>query len=452
MKYDTIRELFAPLAGGTILVGYSGGVDSLAALLLARKYQREFHYRLTAIHCEHGLRGEAGRADAAAAARRAEELGVDFRRFDLALPQHLRPGDSVENAARAARQAIFEQLAARRPDTAVVLGHHAGDRRENLLLRLARGSNVSGLTGLRSRRRLGGVLYLRPLLELSRAELEEFVRAQGFSDWCNDASNHDPAFRRNALRHEILPLWEQHHPGAGAGLDRAAEVLEEDARYLEHTTRRLFRRHFAGREEWSATRWRQLPAALRGRMLRLLLNDGGGNGAIIPLYALQKRLTELLRLPPSPEGRLLPLPDGTRLELRGDTLRRLRARSEIKPQYWHWRTGENPFFHIDRRSQPIDFTADDAVWVDADQLPEMLLVSPPLPGDRLTPFGGQTPVKLKKLRSDRHLPADALPVVLRLPDGAILWAPGVRRSNLAPLNSDTGNPLCIRWKKTKNRS
>jgi tRNA(Ile)-lysidine synthase len=170
-----------PPAGTVLTCGVSGGADSLALLVLAVAAGCE----VTAVHVDHGLRpGSAAEADVVRAA--AARVGAAVRCERVAVA----PGPNLEARARAAR------LAALGPDAA--LGHTADDQAETVLLNLLWGAGVEGLAGMRPGPR-------HPILALRRREAAELCRAEGL-EVVADPTNDDPAFRRNRVRHELVPL------------------------------------------------------------------------------------------------------------------------------------------------------------------------------------------------------------------------------------------------------
>ena len=142
---DFSEQLFARFSGCRLFCGFSGGADSTAALLLARKYQEKFRYEPIAVHFNHHLRGEESDREAEAAELFAKKYEIPFLCIDLHLPLD----ENLESAARNARLEEWKKLTSPQK-SAVVLGHHADDRRENLLIRLCRGSNSWGLSSMRS--------------------------------------------------------------------------------------------------------------------------------------------------------------------------------------------------------------------------------------------------------------------------------------------------------------
>ncbi len=165
MISELAEKLFSPFAHGTLLVGFSGGADSTAALLTVLEWRsRHPECRVEAVHFDHHLRGDESAHEAQAAQNFAAERNVPFRKIDLRIAD---AGEGIEAAARAARLAEWKRLCAGRDDVAVVQGHHADDRIENLLMRLFRGGNTTSLVSPRPRAEVEGVTFLRPLAELT---------------------------------------------------------------------------------------------------------------------------------------------------------------------------------------------------------------------------------------------------------------------------------------------
>ncbi|MEM7050185.1 MAG: tRNA lysidine(34) synthetase TilS [Acidobacteriota bacterium] len=187
-----------PLDDQPLVVAFSGGVDSLALLLVARDVAG---VRLVAAHLDHGL--VAGSAERARRARRlAEELGVEW----VAERRAVALGDSgAEAAARRVRYEFLVEVARRLGSRAVLTGHHLEDQAETVALRLLQGSGLEGLAAMATERELApGVLLLRPLLDRSRAQLGALVAAHGLRP-IEDPSNRDLQLERNFVRHRLLP-------------------------------------------------------------------------------------------------------------------------------------------------------------------------------------------------------------------------------------------------------
>lgn len=264
-----------------LFVSLSGGADSLAVLvstLLSGK-------TCSAVHFEHGFRGQESLDDAAFCRRFCKKRGVPLTVVSLDVPRRKRHGEGDEAAARRLRLETWKELLKNEPDAVVLLGHHAGDAAENLLLRLIRGSNVSGLAALRRERIVEGIRFRRPLLDWTKREIVSFLRKNGIRKWCSDSTNFEDICLRNYIRNELLPGLFERAPYAEGGLKRAARALEQDALFLEKSADAAYRK--CGTDPAA---WRTLDPALLPRVLRLFLADSGHD--LLPGHAAVERLTE----------------------------------------------------------------------------------------------------------------------------------------------------------------
>ncbi|MEJ2308872.1 MAG: tRNA lysidine(34) synthetase TilS [Gammaproteobacteria bacterium] len=213
-------------AGGRLLVAYSGGLDSTALLHALASLREETPMRLAAVHVNHGLQPQAGEW-AAHCARACSRLQIPLQLIEVAVDTSMA---SLEAAAREARYAAFERIMQR--GDVLLTAHHQDDQAETLLLNLMRGSGLHGLAGMPRTRRLGEGLLLRPLLHVSRAELEAFANEAGLS-WIMDPTNAGIDFDRNFLRHRVLPLLEERWPVAVSKIARSAELAGESVALLD---------------------------------------------------------------------------------------------------------------------------------------------------------------------------------------------------------------------------
>ncbi|CDF95242.1 MULTISPECIES: tRNA lysidine(34) synthetase TilS [unclassified Pseudomonas] len=211
-------------------IAFSGGLDSTVLLhLLATLSQHHALPALSAIHVHHGLQAAAEawpdhcRSVCAA-------LGVPLDVVNV----QVRPGASIERAAREARYGAF--VAATHGDEVLLTAQHRDDQAETLLFRLLRGAGVRGLAAMPRQRPLGLGHLLRPLLEVSRAELETYATQQSLS-WIDDPSNDDHRYARNYLRQRVFPLLAGHWPQASATLARSAAHMGEAQGLLDDLAR-----------------------------------------------------------------------------------------------------------------------------------------------------------------------------------------------------------------------
>ncbi len=180
----------------------SGGADSTALLELLSPLRAEMGFDAVVLHVDHGLRTDSG-DDAKFVAQLAKRHRMPLR--TLSTKVRRRKGESIEMAARRVRLAFFEQMTRELSLDAIATGHHADDVAETFILRMARGSGPNGLAGLKRISKVGGITFIRPLLDLRDAELRDFLRASGIK-WREDSTNNDVSILRNRVRKIVLPF------------------------------------------------------------------------------------------------------------------------------------------------------------------------------------------------------------------------------------------------------
>ncbi len=248
------------------LVACSGGADSLALAAAVAFEAPRLGRRAGALVVDHNLQPGSA-VIAGQAARRCTELGLDP--VDILLVRVVPGNGGPEAAARSARLEALEAAAARLGSTAVLLGHTRDDQAEQVLLGLARGSGARSLSGMP---RWRGIFH-RPLLGVSRDVTHSACEAQGLDAW-NDPHNDDPSYRRVRARQLLRSLEGELGPGFGAALARSADLLREDADYLDEVSAQA-RAGVGMISEISVAAMEALPRPLRTRVWRLLAVEAG---------------------------------------------------------------------------------------------------------------------------------------------------------------------------------
>lgn len=301
-----IEDSLAP--GVPVLLAFSGGGDSRAALSVLAEHCARVGRPLGAAHLDHAIR-PASAEDAAFCAAVCAELGVAFHTRRVDVPA-LAAGKGLEEAAREARYAFFQELIAEHGYGAVITAHQADDNLETMLMRLVRGSGLRGLCGIPPRRPLGKGLLLRPFLRVSRAEMEEYLRCRGLT-YLTDETNTDTAYLRNRLRAEVIPRLAECNPALLAHSADTAEVLRADAAYLERAAEALYQTLPA--PDRAPANWlREQPPAMRRRLYLALYRGSGGSG--MPEQTHFRALDRLLQGERQPASLSLPGAVTARLE------------------------------------------------------------------------------------------------------------------------------------------
>ncbi len=201
----TVSEHQMLSSGNTVGVGLSGGADSVALLhILATNKDELGIEKLKAVHIHHGIRGVEADRDLEFSKKFCEKLSVEFISFNVNVPSEAKKtGESIEECARRLRYECFASVECDKVATA----HNLNDNAETLIFNLARGTSLSGLCGIPYTREK----YIRPLLDCTRAEIEEYLNENSL-DYVTDSTNLSDKYTRNKIRHSILPLLFELNP------------------------------------------------------------------------------------------------------------------------------------------------------------------------------------------------------------------------------------------------
>ena len=280
---EALARWLAPFDCQRWLVAFSGGADSTALLHLLHRMEKP-HPPLHAIHVDHGL--QAASADWARHCRHVcAALHIPLTCIRVQVEPN---GMGLEAAARQARYRAFEQ--AMTPGDGLLLAHHEDDLAETLLLNLFRGAGLHGLSSLVPARAFAQGMLLRPLLGMNKAVLQQWLRTQGIH-WLEDPSNADNRYRRNWLRHQLLPQIRQHWPQASQQIAASARHLLESRQLIdtlaESRLNDLYLSEFPQALDCQALS--SLEPALQRQCLRLWLKNRQGH------YPSRAKLDEVLR-------------------------------------------------------------------------------------------------------------------------------------------------------------
>ena len=419
-------------------VGFSGGADS-TALLLALHLEG---WKVTAVHFNHHLRGAESDADEAWCRKFCEERHVPLKVYDLWVERDHRPGEGVEEAARRLRLEVWKRLNQEEPRP-IFLAHHADDCLEELFLRLSRGSNVSGLTSLRSERELDGLTLCRPFLQLRKRDLEDFLRANRIRGWRVDHTNLEAdTSRRNAIRNRLLPLVREIF-SQDEGFFTALASLREDAECIEKEADTML--DAAGGQP-SLEFWQSLPPALLVRVVRKWAN--------LPLPPSRMTFLRLKKAIADGKSALVPLGTEQWIRVSKKGLAMVSGTVELPPPVkWQW--GRKPHamewqgvgcFHA-RTISPCHGKEDGEIF-DEQLLPKTLTIRAMQPGDVMQPFGGEHHRKVADLFKDHHVtPEERRNWPLVCAGDTVIWIPDVCRAEFAPVTDASNGVVHLTFSK-----
>ena len=287
-------------AGDTILVAVSGGADSLALAHALSIEAKKFVISVIGVTIDHQLQGQSG-AQAEKVQMQLKEFGLNciIKKVSVDLQ------DGLEASARKSRYEGLQEVAKEKNAVAVFLGHTRDDQAETVLLGLARGSGTRSLSGMAH---YSG-LYIRPLLEITRIQNEQYCEELKLQFW-NDPHNQNPEFSRVRVRNEALPILEKSiGPGIAEALARSAHLLRDDADALDHWAKR--EEIHLDLADLDCSYLVELPRAIRTRIIRAAVYAAGAPGGTVTMEHVSA--VEALICAWSGQG-ALNLPGGVKVE------------------------------------------------------------------------------------------------------------------------------------------
>jgi tRNA(Ile)-lysidine synthase len=255
-------------------VAVSGGADSVCLLHALLELAPRWDLHLSVLHLDHGLRGEESRQDAEFVRGLANRLGLPFSLRETAVAQS---PDNLEQAARQARLAFFRETISSGAVDRVATGHTRSDQAETVLFRFLRGSGTAGLAGIRPATSEG---IVRPLIEIERSEVRQFLLDRGIA-WREDSTNSSLQFARNRIRHELLPqIARQWNPAIGETLANTADWALAEEAWWDTEIDRLAAQHFTATDGAILLRadlLAALPLAVARRLVRRAMEMAKGD-------------------------------------------------------------------------------------------------------------------------------------------------------------------------------
>ena len=297
---DFIQRYSLISPGEIVVVGVSGGADSVCLLHVLAKWQKGLGIKLHAAHLNHQLRGVESEADAEYVSDLAGSLGIPITidRQDVAAYRAER-NCSIEEAARELRYAFFTRVAGEVGANRIAIGHTRDDQVETILMHILRGTGITGLCGLAPcspvaydgqgmswpasslslRAKRSNLLVIRPLLDITREETTSYCQEHQLAPRI-DSSNLSLSFFRNRLRLQLLPLLRQYNPSIDQALLRLADIAKEDNAFIEQQASELWDE--VARQENNAIyldkkQLADLPIALQRQLLRVAVTKLAGD-------------------------------------------------------------------------------------------------------------------------------------------------------------------------------
>lgn len=447
--WRTIEQYEMLQPGDNVLLGVSGGPDSMALLHLLYSSQERLGIRLFVVHVHHGLRPEA-EEEAQYVQGQCAIWGIPFRLFRVDVTAWAQEkGMSLEQAGHEARFTCFREMAKVWQIDKLALGHHRDDRAESSLLHLIRGCGLDGLAAMPPK----DGWIIRPLAQVSKKDLLHYCEAQHLH-YFTDSSNLEPECLRNQIRLELLPQLRKYNPRIVDALLRLQECCSADSDYMEQCTEQIWRQYSSsemGKVQFPAAVWQAQHTAMRRRLLQRLYRQLTGVGENLAF----RQIAQMEHIAWGTEGsQQLLLPGGIVFYRRYGVLgvEWQQKQQEAYHYCWQWqqplRLEEAPYEFIGTvaEGQVVPRNHHWSVSVDAEQIGATLEIRNRRAGDRLQLSGGHK--SLKKFMIDKKIPAEErnrLPLVLC--EGKIIWIPGYFLAECVKITAKTTKTAVLQCRK-----
>ncbi|MBE5949932.1 MAG: tRNA lysidine(34) synthetase TilS [Lachnospiraceae bacterium] len=451
--------------GDRIVVGVSGGADSVCLLVWLNSVKKDFGLYIHAVHIHHGIRGEEADRDMCFTKELCESFGIpcEVRKYDV-LAYADENAMTAEEAGRKLRYLAFEEIRAEHDCNKIAVAHHKDDSVETILFNLVRGTGAKGLRGIAP----VSDMVVRPLLVLSRTEIEEYLIDHNVS-WCTDSTNLEEEYSRNKIRHTVIPALKEINERAVEHILESGVIIGDLFRYVLSEANKCFFdiAKVSGNEVLLPVKELLLEEpVIRREVIRL---------AIETLVHTLKDITarhiyniELLLFGQSGRFQMLPY---------GIMVVREQAHLKIYPEQHMSETDcvnqtqdveidvtqegvyELPFgmgrFSVALLPESAEVFDENTLKnmenmytkrMDCDKIKGALLLRTRRSGDYLTVNSGQSHKKLKEYFIEQKIPVTQRDKVLLLADGShVLWVLGYRMSDGCKITSETTRQIEFRW-------
>ena len=418
--------------GKRICVAVSGGIDSVSLLDYMQKRQAEFGYVLSAVHCEHGIRGADSVGDMQFVETLCKEYDVPLTIFrEDCVKKAETERCSLETSARKFRMQSFSMLVHGGRTDYIATAHHKNDEAETVLFRLARGTSLTGAQGMSQE---DGYI-VRPFLTWSKADILAYAKDNGLS-YREDATNQETDATRNKLRLTVLPALEEAVPGAVDNLARFAQTAAEDDAFLYRQSECLVSKHRNG--AYCVRTCKETPLFFRACV------------TVLKRLGVQRDYTRLhlqllYNLQEKENGAILCMPQSVRAKKVANGIL-MYLEEELPtlvtlPKYYKDGDFDGGKYVVKVYDQQTDVPDTDmpVLRIDGDKIPQTAVFRFRQDGDEMRVFGGKTK-SLKKLFNERKLPAEERKYLPILADEHTIYAVcGVEIADEVKVTEETKN-------------
>ena len=443
-KYIGDYKLIGP--GDTVIAGVSGGADSMCMLLILEELSEKQDFKVIVAHVNHGIRGKDAEKDAEFVKKYCEKNKIQFELSCKDIPALAKEtGTTCEEAGRNFRYKFFSELCEKYGARSIAVAHNSGDNAETVLFNIFRGSGIGGLKGILPVRTIrsafGELKIIRPVLVLSREEIEGYLRERG-QGYCTDATNNEDAYTRNRIRNVILP---EARKGINSNVTGHLENLSRQAAevfdFIEQETDRYsyIISETAGPDKTGklvkvdCTVLKSLHPVLKKSILRHAFERAAGRLKDVE----EVHIEDMLRLSENTSGKKISLPYGIVAVKEYDDILLTKENIPQKKDI----TVELTI--VDRDTLPAQIpNEDDVKWFDLEKITNATELRTMREGDYLVIGKDAHKKSLKRFMIDSKIPLHEREDILLLTEGShVLWVVGYRRDDSCLVSGSTQKVL-----------
>jgi len=443
-KYDMLEN------GDHVVVALSGGADSCALLLSLMSLTETYCLKMVVAHFNHGLRHEESDGDEIFCRNLAQKFCLVFVTGKMRHPS-IPKGISPEDYFRQERYRFLDKVAEDHGANKIALGHHLHDQAETVLLNILRGSGLDGLKGILPMR---DNKYIRPLMEVSRQDIHDFLKDAGV-EYREDSSNENKHYLRNHIRRELIPyLKEKYNPKIEKNLARMAEIIRRDDEFINgYVCAILTSPHIQKKQNevsFSAEYFKTLHASLGYRLIKALLEALAQGGRGISSSHIQAIVDLAIN---SSSGKEISLPYCLKAQKEYDRIVIKSERIEEKQDYEYFMKIPGVIDLKERHvilstrlgtADEIDFNSINRIYFDGDKIKEPLIIRNRRSGDWFEPLGTRGSQKIKKLFIDRKIPRPERDRIAILADQeSVIWIENMHLSERVKVSPESKNILIL---------
>jgi len=452
---STIKKHEMITAGDRIVVGVSGGPDSLCLLHALNELKEEFGIELYVVHINHCIRGESANQDEHFVMDYCHKLGLSFYSERISVKQMAKDSKlSIEEAGRIVRYNCFEEYADKLNASKIAVGHNMNDSVETFLLNLVRGTGIEGLKGIEPKR--GNLI--RPLIETRRDEIELYCKEEGLTARI-DETNADFTFTRNRIRNGLIPyIIENFNPNIIESLNRTTEIISDENLFTSAISEMYYKECLIDSDKYSIEmnlkKFNKLHDAVKRRIIRMAVEKIKGNTKGVEKIHIEQALNLAQKA-------------------RTGTVFRLNGNLEVRIEY------ESLIFSKEKHQNKKDFCFDinipgvveipemnaylstnmvkvkginkksnksNICILDKEKLGKSLQIRNRRNGDWIKPDGMKGTKKLKDFFIDEKIPREQRDIIPVIADGQeIIWIIGKRHSEKYKITEETKEVVILEY-------